>query len=102
MMSDVTKCDEDEYMKDLVLVDDDGDETEFRLWAEIILDNRKYQALAYIGETHSGAEDEVMQILLVRVDYDEKGVEFLSEIEDDYEWQRVYAKWEESVNLLKM
>ena len=81
----------------LVLVSDDGEEMEFELLAEIEIDSDIYRVLIpldYEDEDESEGVVEV-EIEIFKVVYDEEGNEFLSDIEDDEEWERVADAWQE-------
>lgn len=85
----------------LVLVDEDGEEHQFELIAELEIDEQLYVVVAPLeggscGEEHEDEDDEEeVEINILKASYDEEGNMFLSEIEDDEEWEMVADAWEE-------
>ncbi|MBO8159810.1 DUF1292 domain-containing protein [Thermosyntropha sp.] len=78
----------------LVLVDEEGVEHEFELLAELEIDDETYRVLIPLfGEEDS----EEVEVVILKVVYDEEGNEFLSDIEDDEEWEKVADAWQELV-----
>ena len=43
------------------------------------------------------ADEEEIEVIILKVVHDEEGNEFLSDIEDDEEWERVADAWQELV-----
>ncbi|QGT98906.1 hypothetical protein SYNTR_0313 [Candidatus Syntrophocurvum alkaliphilum] len=80
----------------LVLVDEDGVEHQFELVAEMELENETYRVLIPLEENEDLEEQEV-EVVILKVVYDEEGTEFLSDIEDDTEWEKVADAWQELV-----
>lgn len=82
----------------LVLVDEDGEEHEFELLAEFELETNIYRVLiplfSFEGEEE---DDEEVEVVILKVVFDEEGNEFLSDIEDDEEWEKVADVWQELV-----
>lgn len=85
---------EEEEFPVLVLVDEDGDEHEFELLAELEVEDNSYRVLVPLSEEEMG-EDEEVEVVILKVVYDEEGNEFLADIEDDDEWERVADAWQE-------
>lgn len=94
---------EDEDFPVLVLVDDEGQEHEFELLAELEIENQNYRVLIPLDEEDDeececGCEEcEDAEVVILKVIYDEEGNEFLSDIEDDEEWEKVADAWQELV-----
>jgi uncharacterized protein YrzB (UPF0473 family) len=83
----------------LVLVDEDGEEHEFELLAELEIEDQSYRVLIPV-EVEEGLEedldeDEEVEVVILKVVYDEDGNEFLADIEDDEEWEKVADAWQE-------
>ena len=86
---------EEEEYPVLVLVDEDGEEHEFELLAELEIDDENYRVLIPVTEEGTDEEDEEVEVVILKVVYDEEGNEFLSDIEDDEEWEKVADAWQE-------
>jgi uncharacterized protein YrzB (UPF0473 family) len=87
---------DDEEFPILVLVDEDGEEHEFELLAELDIDDQSYRVLIPFSEEEEEAdEDEEVEVVILKVVYDEEGNEFLGDIEDDEEWEKVADAWQE-------
>jgi len=78
----------------LVLVDDEGIEHQFELLAELEIEENFYRVLIPLEEED---EDEC-EVVILKVVYDEEGAEFLSDIEDEEEWEMVADAWQELVD----
>jgi uncharacterized protein YrzB (UPF0473 family) len=96
---------EDEEFPVLVLVDDEGVEHEFELLAEMEIENQNYRVLIPLDEEEDdeqcecGCEEcEDAEVVILKVIFDEEGNEFLSDIEDDEEWEKVADAWQELVD----
>lgn len=96
---------EDEEFPVLVLVDDEGVEHEFELLAEMEIENQNYRVLIPLDEEDDeqcecGCEEceEDAEVVILKVILDEEGNEFLSDIEDDEEWEKVADAWQELVD----
>jgi uncharacterized protein YrzB (UPF0473 family) len=98
--------DDEQYLEDypvLVLVDEDGVETEFELIAELDIKDNKYRVLLPLDETFFDDEDDEDEdaefeeggVVIFKVMYDEEGNEFLADIDDDEEWEMVADVWQE-------
>lgn len=70
----------------LILEDEEGNEHEFMLIDRFVLDENEYVILQHA--------DEDEQIIL-KLSTDEDGEEYLSEIEDDEEWECVADAYQE-------
>jgi Protein of unknown function (DUF1292). len=79
----------------LVLVDEDGEEHEFELLAELEIEDQSYRVLIPVGEDEEADEEEEVEVVILKVVYDEEGNEFLGDIEDDEEWEKVADAWQE-------
>jgi uncharacterized protein YrzB (UPF0473 family) len=88
---------DDEEFPILVLVDEDGEEHEFELLAELEIEDQSYRVLipAVEEEEIDEDEDEEVEVVILKVVYDEEGNEFLADIEDDEEWEKVADAWQE-------
>ncbi|NMC26804.1 MAG: DUF1292 domain-containing protein [Syntrophomonadaceae bacterium] len=85
---------DDEEFPILVLVDEDGEEHEFELLAELEIEDQTYRVLIPLDEAPMVSEEEV-EVIILKVVYDDDGNEFLADIEDDEEWERVADAWQE-------
>jgi len=85
---------DDEEFPILVLVDEDGEEHEFELLAELEIEDQTYRVLIPLDEEPMVSEEEV-EVIILKVVYDDEGNEFLADIEDDEEWERVADAWQE-------
>lgn len=83
----------------LVLVDEDGEEHEFELLAELEIEDQSYRVLIPVGEDEEAEDEEddeeEVEVVILKVVYDEEGNEFLGDIEDDEEWEKVADAWQE-------
>lgn len=79
----------------LILIDDEGQEHSFELIAELEIDGNNYVVAAPIDEEMEDEEDEEVEIVILRAIYDEEGNMYLSDIEDDEEWEKVADAWQE-------
>lgn len=86
----------DEEYPILVLVDDEGVEHNFELLAELEIEQDVYRVLIPLEEEGESDEEEI-EVIILKVVHDEEGNEFLSDIEDDEEWERVADAWQELV-----
>ncbi|HAA09576.1 MAG: DUF1292 domain-containing protein [Syntrophomonadaceae bacterium] len=87
----------DEEYPILVLVDEEGVEHSFELLAELEIEQDVYRVLIPLDEEETADEDEDIEVIILKVVHDEEGNEFLSDIEDDEEWERVADAWQELV-----
>jgi len=87
---------DDEEFPILILVDEDGEEHEFELLAELEIEDQSYRVLVPAAEDEEEVdEDEEVEVVILKVVYDEEGNEFLADIEDDEEWEKVADAWQE-------
>lgn len=92
---------DDEEFPILILVDEDGEEHEFELLAELEVDDQNYRVLIPYSEEEPTAEEtseegeEEVEVVILKVVYDEEGNEYLGDIEDDEEWEKVADAWQE-------
>ncbi|NLU48405.1 MAG: DUF1292 domain-containing protein, partial [Syntrophomonadaceae bacterium] len=70
---------------------------QFELVAELEIEEDVYRVLIPLEEEEQLDEEEV-EVIILKVVYDEEGNEFLSDIEDDEEWERVADAWQELVD----
>ncbi len=92
-MSNEEELFEDEFYM-MVLVDDEGEENEFQLLAELEIEGETYRVLMPLFEEDDD-EDEIDEIVILKVIYDEEGNELMSDIEDDEELDMVFEAWQE-------
>ncbi len=85
----------------LVLVDDEGEEHEFQLLAELEIEDDVYRVLMPLAEEEEEDEEEDFVVIL-KVIYDDEGNELLSEIEDDEELDMVVEAWQELEDSLEI
>ncbi|MEN6327503.1 MAG: DUF1292 domain-containing protein [Syntrophomonas sp.] len=89
----------DEEFPVLVLVDEEGVEHQFELLAELEIEDEKYRVLVPIDVDLDEETDECEgEVVILKVVVDEEGTEFLSDIEDDQEWEMVADAWQELVD----
>lgn len=87
---------DDEEFPILILVDEDGEEHEFELLAELEIEDQSYRVLVPAAEDEEEVdEEEEVEVVILKVVYDEEGNEFLADIEDDEEWEKVADAWQE-------
>jgi len=82
----------------LVLVDEEGEEHEFELLAELEVEGQSYRVLVPLEEEEELDEEEEVEVVILKVVFDEEGNEFLGDIEDDEEWEKVADAWQELVD----
>ncbi|MGE5598264.1 MAG: DUF1292 domain-containing protein [Bacteroidota bacterium] len=81
---------------DLVtLVDEEGHEHQFTLVDVVELDDRRYALMVPAGEEEEVGEDEEEEAFVFRLETDENGEEVLVDIDDDEEFERVCAAFDE-------
>jgi len=85
----------DEEISLMVLVDEDGAEHQFELLAEMEIEDETYRVLLPVDEEDQEADEE--EVIILKVIQDEEGNEFLSDIEDDEEWEQVADAWQELI-----
>jgi len=74
----------------VVLTDENGEEHEFELVDVFEVEGREYAVLA---STEDADDDE--EAIVLRVEKDADGNDQLVDIEDDDEWEKVAARWDE-------
>jgi uncharacterized protein YrzB (UPF0473 family) len=84
----------------MVLVDDEGEEHEFQLLAELEIEDETYRVLMPLLDEEEEEENDV--IIILKVVYDEEGNELMSEIEDDEELDMVVEAWQELEDSLEV
>lgn len=99
-MSNEEELFDDEFCM-LVLVDDEGEEHEFQLLAELEIEGDTYRVLMPLFEEEEEEEDTDFVVIL-KVVYDEEGNELMSEIEDDHELDMVVEAWQELEDSLEI
>ena len=77
----------------VVLTDENGEEHEFELVDIFEVDGKEYAVLAATEEDEEDSEDD--EAIVLRVEKDAEGNDQLVDIEDDDEWERVAARWDE-------
>ncbi len=82
----------------LVLVDEEGEEHEFELLAELEVEGQSYRVLVPLEEEEDEDEETEVEVVILKVVYDEEGNEFLGDIEEDEEWEKVADAWQEMVD----
>lgn len=87
----------DEEYPVLILVDEEGVEHQFEVLAEMEIEDNTYRVLIPVFEEDEEVEEEDIEIIILKVVLDEEGNEFLSDIEDDEEWEMVADAWQELV-----
>lgn len=75
----------------VVLTDENGEEHEFELVDVFDLDGKEYAVLASAED----ADEDDEEAIVLRVERDTDGQDMLVDIEDDDEWERVAARWDE-------
>jgi len=85
---------EDIFDNVIVLVDEDGQEFEFEVQAELEINGETYRVLIPLEDDEETEDDEV-EVLILKVVMDEDGNEFMAEIEDEEEWEMVADAWDE-------
>lgn len=89
----------------ITLIDEDGEEQDFFIVDELMVEGNKYAVLLSLEEEEclegeegeEGEEDEGEAVILKYV-LDEKGNEILADIDDDEEWEKVANAWEEMLS----
>ncbi len=104
-MSNEEELFDDEFCM-LVLVDDEGEEHEFQLLAELEIEGDTYRVLMPLFEEEEEDEEEDDEdtdfVVILKVVYDEEGNELMSEIEDDHELDMVVQAWQELEDSLEI
>ncbi|NLT21369.1 MAG: DUF1292 domain-containing protein [Syntrophomonadaceae bacterium] len=84
----------------LILIDEEGIEHQFELLAELEIESDTYRVLLpFVDEEDiEDDEEEELEVIILKVVIDEDGTEFLADIEDDEEWEKVADAWQELVD----
>ena len=88
----------------ITLVDEEGEEHDFEVIDVIEVEGEKYAILLPVleGDESAGSEsedeDESGEAIILKFARDEEENEFLVDIEDDEEWEKVAAIWEEMLS----
>ena len=78
----------------ITLVDEEGLEHQFSLLDLVELEEHRYALLTPVGEEGAGDEEEE-EAYVFRVETDEKGQDVLVDVEDEEEFKRVCAAFED-------
>jgi len=79
----------------LVLMDEEGNETEFEYLDTVEMNNKEYVVLLPIQEDESVPAEEV---LILKVEQDENGEDVFSSVDDDKELNEVFDKFKEQAS----
>lgn len=74
----------------VVLMDEEGNETEFEYLDTVEVESKEYVVLLPVQESKDNAVEEV---LILRVDQDENGDDVFSSIDDDGELNKVFEQF---------
>jgi len=77
------------------LVDDEGNEHLFELVAELEMEGNLYKVLIPYEENAEEDEETEVEVIILKSQTDENGEEFLVDIEDDEEWEKVADAWQD-------
>ena len=89
--------DEDDFPI-LVLVDEDGKEHGFELLAKLEVEGQNYRVLIPYEEGEDLDDEAEIEVIILKVVIDEEGNDFLADIEDDEEWEKIVAAWQERLD----
>lgn len=94
-MSDKVQDVNEEMLEEsvVILIDEEGKEHEFQLVDMLELDGAQYAVLSPMEE-----DEESEDAIILKVALDANGEEMLYDIEDDAEWEKVVAVWNESLD----
>ncbi|MCL2548955.1 MAG: DUF1292 domain-containing protein [Symbiobacteriaceae bacterium] len=87
--------DEEEEIDVVTVVDEEGREHEFELFTVLEVDGKEYAVLYPLDDED---DDEETEAIILRIENDEDGEETLVDIEDETEWNRVVAAWEDIIS----
>lgn len=80
----------------ITLVDEEGAEHDFEVIDVIEVDSEKYAILLPVAEGEDAEiEDENVEAIILKFATDDDGNEFLVDIDDNEEWEKVADAWEE-------
>jgi len=74
----------------IVLTDEEGNEYEFEVVQVLEVEGKQYAVLFPLAE---GAEED--EAVIMRIEQGEDGEDIIVDIEDDAEWDKVVAEWEQ-------
>lgn len=78
----------------IILTDDEGQEHEFLVVDILNVEDDEYAVLLPV---EGNGDNEAAEAIVLKIGVDEDGSEVLYEIEDEDEWQRVVAAWENAL-----
>lgn len=81
----------------VVLLDDDGNETEYEMIDAVEVDDQQYVALLPVPEESEEVLDEDYQIVMLKMAPEEEG-DYLLTIDDEEEFNKVWAIFEERLS----
>lgn len=89
----------------VTLTDEEGNEHDFAVIDAFLVDEKRYAILLPVYEEEDGDDMEIdvdddAYIFRVEMD-DETGEETMAEVDDEEEWERVAAAWEERLDALE-
>jgi uncharacterized protein YrzB (UPF0473 family) len=76
----------------ITLLDEEGQEHDFELINILEVDQNEYAVLL---PPEDDTEDDAVEAIVLKRTEDEEGNEILVDIEDEEEWEKVAAAWEE-------
>ncbi|MBQ7727229.1 MAG: DUF1292 domain-containing protein [Clostridia bacterium] len=88
--------DEGEEVTVYTLTDEDGKEYEFEIIDDVEMDGNIYFAMVPTEETESDAD--VWNYVILKQKFDEEGNEFLETLEDDDEFEKVAAYFDDQLS----
>lgn len=74
----------------VVLMDEEGNETEFEYLDTVEMEEKEYVVLLPVQENNA---DPIEEVLILRVDQDENGEDVFSSIDDDKELNTVFEQF---------
>jgi len=80
----------------VVLLDEEGQEHEFAFIDVLEVDGARYAVLAPVEDLENDNDEETEAVIL-KIGKDENGEDILSDIENDEEWEKVVAQWQELI-----
>lgn len=87
----------EEDVEVIELIDDEGNTHLFELIAELEMDGNIYKVLLPVDEEQEADDEEELEVIILKSVIDENGEEYLVDIEDDEEWERVADAWQELI-----
>ncbi len=87
----------DEAADDLVtLVDEEGQEHQFSIVDVVELDERRYALMIPVGEEKEDIDSDEEEAYIFRLETDEKGEDILVDVDDEDEFEKVCAAFDEA------